>query len=281
LVGVADLQEERALKAAHQLGCSAFTDYRRLIPMVDAVSLAVPTQSHSAMGAVLLEAGIHVLVEKPIAADLAGAERLIRARDDAGVVLQVGHTERFNPAIRAVLPLLKRPLFFEAHRLGVFVPRSLDVDVVLDLMIHDLDLVLRLTQTPIAELRAVGVPVLTPRVDIANARIEFENGCVANLTASRVSKERIRKLRFFQAHDYVSIDFQARSVEMFSLTEKREGNRTIIERAPEVEDAEPLRVELETFLDAVQGKPSQWACSAEEGKESLMLALRIVDQMRR
>ncbi len=279
LVGVADASEERARTVAESLGCRPFADFRNLLPEVEAVSLAVPTEAHCEVGVAALEAGVHVLVEKPLTADLAEADRLIEAGRRNRRVLQVGHTERFNPVLQSVLPHLNRPRFFEAHRLGVFVARSLDVDVILDLMIHDLDLVLWLVREPIRDIRAVGIPVLTPRIDIANARIEFQNGCVANLTASRVSRDRVRKLRFFQARDYISLDFHNRTVEMYSLV--GEGtDRKIVERRPSVGPVEPLRAELEAFLDTVvSGRPGL-SCGAEEGRAAVALALEILSRAR-
>jgi predicted dehydrogenase len=275
LVGVCDSQPERAEAVARDYGCAVFEDASRLFGQVEAVSIAVPTVLHAPLGLEALEAGVHVLVEKPIAADLAQADRLIERAAARDRILQVGHSERFNPVLRAVLPYVRRPRFFEAHRLGVFVPRSLDVDVVLDLMIHDLDLVLWLVGQPIAEIRAVGIPVLTPRVDIANARIEFGDGTVANFTASRVSRERVRKLRFFQASDYISLDFHHRTVEMYSLISEG-GQRRIQERRPEVPPVEPLRAELEAFLRAVQGTPCPDCCSGEQGRSALEAGLEIV-----
>ncbi|MEJ2078476.1 MAG: Gfo/Idh/MocA family oxidoreductase [Acidobacteriota bacterium] len=280
LVGVADSRLERAETVADAHGCEAFGDYRKLLERVEAVTLAVPTEDHVEVGLVALERGIHLLVEKPIASELEGADRLIETAARKSRVLQVGHVERFNPVLQAVLPHLKRPQFFEAHRLGVFVPRSLDVDVVLDLMIHDLDLVLWLTGREIRDIRAVGIPVLTPRVDIANARIEFDDGCVANLTASRVSRERVRKLRFFQAHDYVSLDFHGKTLEMYSL-EERDGVREIIERTPDITPVEPLEAELAAFMSEIcGGKPSS-ACSGEAGRAALAVALEVVEQSKR
>jgi predicted dehydrogenase len=280
LVGVADSRLERAETVADAHGCEAFSDYRKLLERVEAVTLAVPTEDHVEVGLVALERGIHLLVEKPIASELEGADRLIETAARKSRVLQVGHVERFNPVLQAVLPHLKRPQFFEAHRLGVFVPRSLDVDVVLDLMIHDLDLVLWLTGREIRDIRAVGIPVLTPRVDIANARIEFDDGCVANLTASRVSRERVRKLRFFQAHDYVSLDFHGKTLEMYSL-EERDGVREIVERTPDITPVEPLEAELAAFVSTIcGGKPSS-ACSGEAGRAALAVALEVVEQSRR
>jgi predicted dehydrogenase len=242
---------------------------------VAAVTLAVPTQLHSSIGKELLEQGIHVLVEKPIAEDLAGADELIQAQSKGESVLHVGHSERFNPVVEAVRGYVSTPQFFEAHRLGVFVSRSLDIDVVLDLMIHDLDLILHLSAGELVEIRAVGIPVLTPRVDIANARLEFDNGCVANVTASRVSKEKIRKLRFFQPHDYISLDFHNQLVEMYSLS-GNEREKQIIERSLDIRQGEPLRVELEAFLAAIAGDSSSVACTGEEGKRALAVALDIL-----
>jgi predicted dehydrogenase len=284
LVAVADLREERAREVAELRGCPAYTDFRRLFDQVEAVSLAVPTQQHAAVGEEFLRRGIHVLVEKPIASSLEEAERLLSAREQGRVVLRVGQSERFNPALRAVLPYVTRPLFFEAHRLGIFVPRSLDVDVVLDLMIHDLDLALRLTGSRVTEVRSVGIPVLTPRIDIANARLEFENGCVANVTASRVSREKVRKFRFFQPHDYVSLDFFRQEVEMYSLVEGAAG-REVKERSPEIAKGEPLRLEIESFVRAVSGQSDSRddfsPCTGEEGMEALSLALRVLSAARR
>jgi predicted dehydrogenase len=275
LVAVVDSDLERAGWIAKQYGCQVLTDYSKVIDLVEAVSVVTPTNLHAEVGQAFLEAGVHVLVEKPIASDLHGADLLIESEHRNGAVLHVGHTERFNPALDPIRPMITSPQFFEAHRLGVFVPRSLDIDVVLDLMIHDLDIILHLTDSQVSELRAVGIPVLTPRVDIANARLEFENGCVANVTASRVSKEKIRKLRFFQPHDYISIDFHQQTVEMYSLVEGI-SHKQIAEKTPEIEKAEPLRRELQCFLRAANGEPQSIACSAQEAKAALELALRIL-----
>jgi predicted dehydrogenase len=207
LVGVVDADAERSRAVAAEFHTEVLPDLTALAGRVDAVSLAVPTVEHARIGCPLLEQGIDLLVEKPMAASLAEADQLIVAARRNGRVLQVGHLERFNPAVVAVEKVVSRPLFFEAHRLGVFSPRSLDVDVVYDVMIHDLDIVLALVNAPVADLKAVGIPILTDKVDIAHARIEFLSGAVANLTASRVSTEQVRKLRFFQEHEYISIDY--------------------------------------------------------------------------
>ncbi len=278
LVAVVDVKPERAGEIARRHDCRALTDWRQALNLVEAVSLAAPTVLHAELGAALLERGLHVLVEKPIADSLAGAEALIEARERSGSVLRIGHSERFNPAVAAIRDRITRPLFFEAHRLGVFVPRSLDIDVVLDLMIHDLDLILHWIGEPIAEIRAVGVPVLTPRVDIANARIEFESGCVANVTASRVSADKVRKLRFFQPSDYVSIDFQAQDAQMYSLMETG-GGRRIVKRDLSIQREQPLKLEIQSFLEEVRagfGKPAVVGCSAHEGKAALSLALEVL-----
>src|SRR5499426_3402730 len=209
LVGVVDIVESRADETSRLCKTASFTDYRELFGKIDAASVAVPTIDHAWLGADLLEHGIDVLVEKPIASSAEQARTLIDAATLNKRVLQVGHVERFNPVVAAARELATKPQFFEIHRLAAFSPRSLDIDVVMDLMIHDIDIVLSLVGSPVSEVRAAGVPVITPRIDIANARIEFENGCIANLTASRVSGERVRKIRFFQPNQYISIDYSA------------------------------------------------------------------------
>jgi predicted dehydrogenase len=279
LVAVVDTRPERAEEKAAAYNCRAFTDYRKALAEVEAVSLAVPTELHAEIGADLLSHGIHVLVEKPMAASLPEADRLIAAQRSSGAILQVGHSERFNPGLAAVIGYVTNPQFFEAHRLGVFVPRSLDIDVVLDLMIHDLDLILRLVPSEVKDIRAVGIPILTHRIDIANARLEFKNGCVANVTASRVSNEKVRKLRFFQPHDYVSVDFFKQEVEMYSLVDTGAGKQ-IIQRQVEIVRGEPLRLEIEAFLRTVRGEGNGVSpCSPEEGKQVLALALEILQKL--
>ncbi len=282
LVAVADVRAERAERFASQYGCRALHDFREVAGLAEAVCLAVPTSEHGRIGSELLSRGLHVLVEKPMAHDLAAADALIEAAERSGRILHVGHSERFNPAVLAVRPLVKAPLFFEAHRLGVFVPRSLDIDVVLDLMIHDLDLILQWVGRPLTEVRAVGIPILTPRVDIANARLEFDNGCVANVTASRVSAEKVRKLRFFQKHDYVSIDFQQRAAGMYSLVHE-EGRPRIASRQFEIDRTEPLRGEIQAFLAAVRGdsEGGAVACTGLQGRRALEVALQLLSQMQK
>ena len=278
LVAVVDIDEQKARQVASRYQCQSYQRYEEILNSVEAISLAVPTCDHARIGVEFLKRDIHVLAEKPIASNVEEADQMIQAQTKSGALLQVGHSERFNPALLAVKPLFRQPRFFETHRLGIFVPRSLDVDVILDLMIHDLDIILHVVDSPIREIRAVGIPVVTPRIDIANARLQFENGCVANVTASRVSREKIRKLRFFQPLEYVSIDFHKQEVEMFHLEEKGEA-RQIAERNFEIKREEPLRLELETFLNAIAGKKSSEqepaGCSGEEGRRALEVALEV------
>src|SRR5215213_11437002 len=219
LVSVCDLNEETARAIAAERGAEWTTDWHNLLGRVDAVSLAVPTEAHASIAYPLLEAGVHVLVEKPIARDLVEADRMIDAAHRGGALLQVGHLERFNPALAALRPHVRGPLYFEIHRVGEFPARSLDIDVVLDLMIHDLDIVQWLvgSEVEVTDVRAVGIPVLTNRVDAANARLEFSSGAVANITASRVGTEKIRKMRFFQPHDYIAVDYTTRHASISSL----------------------------------------------------------------
>jgi predicted dehydrogenase len=228
----------------------------------------------------LMQAGVDVLIEKPLATTLAEADELISAARKQQRIAQVGHLERFNPAVRATVPLLTRPMFFEVHRLSVFTPRALDVDVVLDLMIHDLDIVLSFVNSPVREVRAVGLPILSGKTDIANVRLEFESGCVANFTASRVSTERIRKLRFFQPRQYISIDYGRQDVLVFTVGNQGPGatpsvNPQIGMAKPAVEPGEPLLAELRSFLDAVRCGTTP-VVSLEDGRRALALALEIV-----
>ena len=217
-VGVVDADQARANSVANEFGTKAFVSADELSAAgVDAASVAVPTVVHLAVAQMLMEAGVDVLIEKPLASTLAEADELLAVARQHNRTVQVGHLERFNPAVRATLPLLTTPMFFEVHRLSVFSPRSLDVDVVLDLMIHDIDIVLSFTKSPVKEIRAVGLPILSKKADIANVRMELESGCVANFTASRVSTERVRKLRFFQPRQYVSLDYSRREVLVLSL----------------------------------------------------------------
>ncbi|HYK38401.1 MAG TPA: Gfo/Idh/MocA family oxidoreductase [Candidatus Eremiobacteraceae bacterium] len=274
LVGFYDADPIRASAFANEFGGRAFSSLDELAGNVSAASVAVPTVGHSEVGCLLMKRGIDVLVEKPMAASLAEADKLVDVASRHSRILQIGHVERFNPAVLAVEPILHRPLFFEVHRLGVFTPRSLDVDVIYDLMIHDLDILLALVGEPVTEVKAVGIPVLTDKVDIAHARLEFAGGAVANVTASRVSTERVRKVRFFQQHEYISLDYARRDALRVRVDRPGPEPQFGFEKldAPSVE---PLRGELEAFLDAVRTrKPPK--TSGESGRASLELAVRVM-----
>jgi predicted dehydrogenase len=278
----------RADAVAAEFGCRAFGSVEQLVTThseVQAASVAVPTIRHLETARALMEAGVEVLVEKPLAPSLAEADELLGLAKSLNRIGQVGHLERFNPAVRAAAPLITQPMFFEVHRLSVFTPRSLDVDVILDLMIHDLDVVLSLVKSPVKEIRAVGLPILSGKADIANVRLEFESGCVANFTASRVSTERVRKLRFFQPRQYISVDYGRQEVLVFSVGGPGEVSGTpsvnpqIGVAKPAVASEEPLRAELRSFLDAVRTR-SRPLVSFEDGRRALALALDIVAAMR-
>jgi predicted dehydrogenase len=278
LVGVADTDLRRAEEIATKYHTHAYDDYERLCGHVDAVSLAVPTVDHASIGARLLQQGIDVLVEKPIASTVELADGLIEAARTHQRILQVGHVERFNPAVTAARKILKGPKFFEVHRLSLFTPRSLDVDVVLDLMIHDLDIVLSFVGAEVADIRAVGLPILTPRVDIANVRLEFTNGCVANLTASRVSTEKVRKLRFFQPNDYVSIDYTRQEMLVLHLARSEDGEAKIDGRSVTGPPDEPLKLELESFVQTVRDRSVPLVTGAE-GRRALKVASDIAQRI--
>jgi predicted dehydrogenase len=311
LVAAVEADAKRAEETAAQYGIPVFLSIEELLAAdlrLDAASVAVPTVQHHAVASALLDANLDVLVEKPLAASLAEADDLIRKAEKNGRILQPGHLERFNPAVLAVAPRLTRPMFFEAHRLSVFTPRALDVDVVLDLMIHDLDIVLTFAHSPVREVRAVGLPILSPRVDIANVRVEFESGCVANFTASRVSTEQVRKLRFFEPRQYVSIDYARRdllvirvdatadqipaelaaaiaagkvdSATLASLAANAGGNATPGFRflKQEVAPGEPLRLEILSFLESVRTRRAPHV-TARQGRAALELALEIQSTM--
>lgn len=278
LVGVVDTLPGRAEQIAGPLGAQAFQDHAKLLGKVDAVSIATPTVLHAEIGERFLHEGVHVLVEKPIAHTLEEADRLISAARVNKRILQAGHLERFNPAVMQLREIAHNPRFFEAHRMGLFSPRSLDIDVILDLMIHDLDIISLLQPSPVAHVSAVGIAILSNRIDIANARIQFENGCVANVTASRVSTEKIRKLRLFQRQEYISLDYNRQDVSVFSLNRKPDAMiPEILNRTLTPEKQEPLRLELLSFLNAVRGL-GPVECTGEEGKKALELALQILVQ---
>jgi predicted dehydrogenase len=280
LVGVVDQSEARAREIAAAANTTAFTDPRALDGAVDAVTVAVPTESHLDVALGFIDRGVHVLVEKPLARTVEEADRLVSAAVARGATLAVGHTERFNPAVAAARTLLHRPRFIEAHRLGTFPERSLDIDVVFDLMIHDIDIVLSIVGEPAVSVEAVGVPVLTPRIDIANVRLRFAGGCIANLTASRISRDRVRKIRIFQPKAYLSVDYAAQEVEHWTLGPPEAGSPrpSILGGKVEVSKDEPLRRELEDFVTAVrERRPPE--VGGEAGREALRLAAVIVERM--
>jgi predicted dehydrogenase len=296
LAGVVDSNPATAAEAARTFGVPGFTTIEACLAAVgplDAASICVPTVHHASAASPLLAAGIDLLIEKPLAASLADADRILDLSRKHGRIVQAGHLERFNPAVTAARQHLHRPMFFEAHRLSIFTPRSLDVDVVLDLMIHDLDIVLSLVASPVHEVRAVGLPVLSNKVDIANVRLEFENGCIANFTASRISTEQVRKLRFFQPHQYLSLDFARQDLLLIDVTAaagmdparlaalaqmaQQTGQHPTaglsLKKIP-VEQGEPLRLEIASFLDAVRNRTTPQV-SGEDGRAALALALEI------
>jgi predicted dehydrogenase len=274
LVGVVDADLERAAMAAAEHNCVTFATLGELQGNVDAAVVAVPTSLHAEVGCELLESGIDVLVEKPIAADLASARRLVNTAAEHERILQIGHLERFNPAVAALKKIANVPLFFEIHRLSLFSPRSLDVDVVLDLMIHDLDIVLDLAGGMPEEIRAAGISILSDKVDIANVRLSFPGGCIANLTASRVSTERVRKLRLFQPHQYISLDYQKQEAVAFTVS----GNQQIGFQPLAVTKEEPLRLEVESFLEAVATRRSPLV-PGEDGLRALEVARAILGKI--
>ena len=277
LVGVVDPNPERAAAVAKELGTAAFASHAELAGRVDLVSIASTTESHYRIARDCLAAGLHVLVEKPITVTVAEADELIALAAAGKLMLQVGHLERYNPAWLAVRDKIGTPLFIEAHRMAPFKPRGTDVSVVLDLMIHDLDLILPLVQSPVADLRASGVAVLTEGIDIANARIEFANGCVANITASRASTASLRRMRIFQHHEYLSIDFGERKI---GLAKKRdaivEGEAPIDSESRVEPPGDALLSEIQAFVASVRGEVVPGGtCSGRDGREALAVALEI------
>jgi predicted dehydrogenase len=278
LCGVSDTDPERGRNVAEEYGTTYYPEYRDLLQSIDAVSVAVPTYAHRQVAGDALAMGVHTLVEKPIAKTVTEADELVRLAREKSVVLQVGHIERFNPAIIAINDLVSEPLFIETHRLAPFNPRGTDVPVVLDLMVHDLDIVLHFVQCPVLNIDAVGVPILTPAEDIANARLEFENGCIANLTASRVSREKQRKIRLFQKDSYISVDCLERTVECYWHTRDENGSPQIERRDPEVLQDDPLELELKSFIDSIinDSRPS---VTGEDGRNALDIAHQIMDRI--
>jgi len=278
LVAVVDTNRARADEIAAASGTRALYDARDLLGQVDAVTIAVPTEKHLEIALPFLSSRVPALVEKPMARSLAEADEMIGAAATAGVALAVGHTERFNPAVERARTLLSDPRFIEVHRLGTFPERSLDIDVVFDLMIHDLDVVLSLVDAGVTSIEAVGVPVLTGRVDIANARLRFANGCIANVTASRISRDRVRKIRFFQPMAYLSIDYAAQKVEMWKLVTGQGLMPSIQGGEVDVPNEEPLKRELADFVDAVVSKRAP-TVDGVQGRRALALAQQITDKM--
>ena len=278
LVAVVDRNAARAEEIAATAGTKALTDASELLGRVDAVTIAAPTELHHQLAMPFLNAGVSVLVEKPMARSLVEADEMIAAAAKTGAVLAVGHTERFNPAVDRARTVVRDPRFIEVHRLGTFPERSLDIDVVFDLMIHDLDVVLSLVDAEVESIEAVGIPVLTPRVDIANARLRFTNGCIANLTASRISRDRVRKIRFFQPASYVSVDYAAQKLEMWQLTFDGGTKPTIQGGDVPVTQEEPLKRELQDFVDAV-AHHRQPGVTGQQGRRALALAQAITERM--
>jgi predicted dehydrogenase len=288
LLGVVDPDVNRADAVAREFGCKGFGSIQQMLTThseLQAASVAVPTVRHLAVARDLMNAGVDVLIEKPLATSLAEADEMVELAAAQKRIAQAGHLERFNPAVRATLPLLTQPMFFEVHRLSVFTARSLDVDVVLDLMIHDLDIVLAFAKSPVKEVRAVGLPILSGKVDIANVRLELESGCIANFTASRVSTERVRKLRFFQPRQYISLDYGRQEVLVFTVGQDGAAagtpsvNPQISVTKPPVASEEPLHAELRSFLQAVRERSTP-VVPLEDGRRALALALQIVAAIR-
>lgn len=278
LVAVVDVNRDRAQEIASERKTKALTDWHDVLTSVEAVTVAAPTDAHVEIAGAFLDRRVHVLVEKPMAATTGDADRLLQIAHDREVVLAVGHTERFNPAVERARTVIREPRFIEVHRLGTFPERSLDIDVVFDLMIHDLDLVLNIVGSEVTSLEAIGVPVLTPRVDIANVRLRFAGGCIANLTASRISRERVRKIRFFQRDAYISIDYAAQEAEMWRLV-PRDGQMPAIEGSQlDVVREEPLKRELDDFIAAIREQRAP-AVTGEQGRAALALAERVVERM--
>lgn len=281
MVGVCDADAETAARVAADNGCASFTDWRDLIGKVDAVSIATPTETHCEIACAFLESGVHTLVEKPIAIALDEADRMIAAANASGAKLMVGQLERYNPAMVALRPHVTKPLYFEIHRVSPFPNRSLDVDVVLDVMIHDLDAVQWLVgeHVKVADIRAVGIPVISDKVDAANARIEFENGAVANITASRIGTEKIRKTRFYQTNSYVVLDYATKFASLTSLNpEAAHPLLGISINRLEIDDVEPLRAEIAAFLDSI-ANGTRPPVTGEDGRRALALAVGVLEKI--
>lgn len=278
LVGVVDVNRQRAEEIAAGVGTQAFVDVADVLDRIDAASIAVPTEAHGAVAMPLLERGIPVLIEKPLARTIAEVDDILAVASRAGVQVAVGHTERYNPAVSAARPLITQPRFIEVHRLGAFPERSLDIDVVFDLMIHDLDIVLSLVGSDVMAIDAVGIPVLTNRIDIANVRLRFASGCVANLTASRISRDRVRKIRLFQPETYVSIDYGLQELEVWRLVRSPNQPPSIEGGKIEIKQDEPLKRELEDFVRAARSGTSA-EVTGKDGRRAVALAEQITARM--
>ncbi|MBI4476153.1 MAG: Gfo/Idh/MocA family oxidoreductase [Acidobacteria bacterium] len=278
LVGVVDANRQRADETAAGVGTQSFSDVSAVIDRVDAVSIAVPTEAHAGVAMPFLDRAIPVLIEKPLARTVAEADTILRAASRSGARVAVGHTERYNPAVAAAKPIITRPRFIEVHRLGVFPDRSLDIDVVFDLMIHDLDIVASLVGSEVTHIDAVGIPVLTHNVDIANVRLRFRSGCIANVTASRISRDRVRKIRLFQPETYVSIDYGLQELEVWRLVRTPNQRPSIEGGRIDVTRDEPLKRELEDFVRSVRtGTPPE--VTGEDGRRAVALAEQITASM--
>ena len=277
LVAVVDIDRDRGLQVGRDLGVAAFTDYRDLLGKVRCVSIAVPTLLHYEMSRVFLSEGIDVLVEKPMTVTLEDGEKLVALAGEKKCILQVGHLERFNPAVRRLENVIREPKFIECHRLAPYVERGTDVDVVLDLMIHDIDVIASLVRSPVDSVEAVGVPILTDKPDIVNARIRFANGCIANVTSSRVSMKRERKVRFFQSDAYISLDYDQKRAQIYRKTGAGQGLESIRGESIEMQDGDALADEIESFLEVVQTRGIPLV-SGEEGLRALRIASMISEQ---
>lgn len=279
IVAASDTQIERAQKVAELYGCEALADHRKMIGKVDAVSIAVPTGFHHAVARDFLAAGVDVLIEKPICATVEEADDLVALAQKNNLVFQVGFVERFNPAVMALEQVLTRPVFIEVHRLHPFFERGTDVDVILDLMIHDLDIILKFVTAPLSNVEAVGVPVLSDKIDISNVRLSFACGCIANVTASRISAKTMQKLRFFGPKGYHAVDTRKREILSLSKAVDADGKQQIVQNNIDVGSHDPLEEEIRSFIDCVRTR-SKPVVSGEEGRKSLALAMEILRKMK-
>lgn len=279
IAAVSDMSADRAQKAAEIYKCAAFTDYHAMLDSVDAVSIAVPTSDHYPVARDFLAAGVDVLIEKPICTTLEEADELIELAQKKKLILQVGFVERFNPAIMALEKVIKKPLFIESHRLHPFFERGIDVDVILDLMIHDLDIIAKFVDSPVTGVEAVGVPILSDKIDIANARVSFASGCIANITASRISAKTMQKIRFFGVEGYHSVDCQKREILSLGKGKNEAGQLQILQNNVEVGSHDPLEEEIRSYINAVVNR-CRPPVSGEDARQSLALAVDIIKKMK-